>query len=321
MWGNGYKIWLVTNNFPQNFEKSSCQDQAGLLSSGRGVTEDSKTASNSRRFEVKPQLSIFVFISAFVLNVSNPAFSQDPNGSDTLFIDCTPPDYSAAESMKVSFDLRLRTDNSGPGADITRMTVPLLITVTNNLKAQARIDSSASRVFSGTAVAGWNTKRVIISSYGGSPDVFPLDLNLGAVKFTSPGLLGPATYTLAHLKFVVKDTCTICIETELGEIPLCLASSGGTCYSPVFSNGCCRVTSGQGKCLAMAGDCNEDGQVKVDDLIFLTNVFFKGVQAPIPACRADFNGDTWITFMDLMYAVNYFYKSGPLPKKTGVCCL
>lgn len=252
---------------------------------------------------------------------ASPAFSQDPNGSDTLFIDCTPPDYSAAESMRVSFDLRLSTNNSGPGADITKMTVPLLITVTNNLKAKARIDSSASQVFSGTAVSGWDTKRVIISSYGGSPDIFPLDLNLGAVKFTSPGLLGPATYTLAHLKFVVKDTCTICIEVGNGELPLCLAASGGTCYAPKFVKSCCRVNSGEGLCLALAGDCNEDGQVHVDDLILLANCLFKGILAPIPACRADFNGDTKISFMDLIYGINYFYKYGPPPKKTGVCCL
>jgi len=251
----------------------------------------------------------------------SPVFSQDPSGPDTLFIDCTSPDYSAAESMKVSFDVCLKTDNSGPGADLTRLMVPLLITVSNNLKAKARIDSSTSQVFFGTAVGGWDTKRAIISSYGGSPDIFPLDLNLGAVKFTSPGLLGPATYTLAHLKFVVKDTCTICIEVGNGELPLCLMASGGTCYTPKFVKSCCRVNSGEGLCLAVAGDCNEDGQVKVDDLILLTNVFFKGVQAPIPACRADFNGDTRITFMDLIYAVNYFYKYGPPPKKTGVCCL
>lgn len=270
---------------------------------------------------MRTQLLISGFIFALLLSVSSPAWSQDPKGSDTLFIDCTPPDYSVAESMKVSFDLRLRTDNSGPGADITKMTVPLFITVTNNLKAKARIDSSSSQVFSGTAVAGWNTKRVIISSYGGSPSLFPMDLNLGAVKFSSPGLFGPATYTLAHLKFIVKDTCTICIDTGLGEIPLCLSVTGGTCYSPEFGKGCCRVTSGQRLCLAIAGDCNEDGEVELDDLILLSNVLFKGILAPMPACRADFNGDTRISFLDIMYAVNYFYKSGPGPKKTGVCCL
>ena len=270
---------------------------------------------------MRPQLLIFVFIFSSVFMLAHPAFSQDPSGPDTLFIDCTPPDYSAAESMKVSFDLRLRTDNSGPGTDITRLTVPLLIMVSNNLKAQVRIDTSVSQVFYGTAVGGWDTKRVIISSYGGSPDIFPLDLNLGAVKFSSPGLVGPATYTLAHLKFIVKDTCTICIEVGNGELPLCLAASGGTCYAPKFAKGCCRVSSGEGLCLAVAGDCNEDGKVKVDDLILLSNVIFKGVLAPIPACRADFNGDTRISFMDVVYAINYFYKFGPPPKKTGVCCL
>src|SRR3970282_1673862 len=102
-----------------------------------------------------------------------------------------------------------------------------------------------------------NKKRLIIIVLGGIPSFFPMDLNLVAVKFSSPGLFGPATYTLAHLKFIVKDTCTICIDTGFGEIPLCFSVPNGTCYSPEFVKGCCRVTSGQGLCLAMAGDCNE----------------------------------------------------------------
>ncbi len=258
---------------------------------------------------------------SFLLFSSKLVWPADPNGKDSLFINCTAPDYSAAESMKVSFDLDLSTDNSGFGSDITRMTVPLFISVSNNSKAQARIDTSGSQVFSGTAVAGWDSKRVTVSSYGGNPSLFPLDLNLGAVKFSSAGLSGPATYTLAHLKFVVKDTCTICIDTGYGEIPLCLAVSGGTCYTPVFVKDCCRVSSGQGLCLAVAGDCNEDERVEVDDLILLSNILFKGIQAPIPGCRADFNGDLKINFVDIVYGIYYFYKSGAPPKKTGVCCL
>lgn len=266
------------------------------------------------------KLRVGLFAS-FLLISSSLVWAVDPNGTDTLFINCTPPDYSAAESMKVSFDLSLRTDNSGLGTDITKMMVPLFIMVSNNSRAQARIDTSTSQVFSGTAVGDWDSKKVTVSSYGGNPDLYPLDLNLGAFKFSSPGLSGPATYTLAHLKFIVKDTCTVCIAAGLGEIPLCLAVSGGTCYAPEFVKDCCRVSSGQGLCLALAGDCNEDGFVKVDDLILLSNVLFKGLQAPIPGCRADYNGDFKINFVDIVYGIYYFYKSGPPPKKTGVCCL
>jgi len=269
---------------------------------------------------VKSHLSIFAFIFFLFFLVSSLALSQDPQGPDTLFIDCTPPDYSAAESMKVSFDLKLKTDNNGPGSDITRMTVPLMITVSNNLKAKVRIDTTAGQVFYGTAISGWNTKRVTVSSYGGNPALFPMDLNLGAVK-SSSGLSGPGTYTLANLKFIVKDTCTICIDTGFGEVPVCLAVNGGACYTPKFVKRCCRVSSGNGLCLAVAGDCDEDGVLAIADLVLLTNVLFKGVQAPIPTCRADYNGDGRITFLDVVYAINFHFKFGPYPKKTGVCCL
>jgi len=268
---------------------------------------------------VRSQLLFFVLISAFVLSISTPAWSQDPGAEDTLFIDCTPPDYYAAESMKVSFDLRLKTDNSGFGNDITSLGVPLLITVTNNTKAKVRLDSSLTRSFSGTAVQGWDIKKVTVSSNAGNPALFPMELTLGAVNFSSTNLFGPATYTLAHLNFIVKDTCTICINVGLGEIPLCLSTLSSGCYTPQFVRSCCRVTSAE--CVAIAGDCDEDGAVDLGDLMFLSNFLFKRGPAPIPLCRGDFNGDTKVNFTDVLYAINYFFKMGPAPKKSGACCL
>ena len=268
---------------------------------------------------MKPQLTIFVFISALVFMFSSPALSQDPNGEDTLFIDCTPPDYYAAESMKVSFDLRFKTDNNGPGNDITSLGIPLLITITNNTKAKARIDTSTTRVFSGTAVQGWDIKKVTVSSNGGSPTFFPMEFTLGAVNFSSTNLFGPATYILAHLNFVVKDTCTININVGLGETPLCLSTLSSGCYSPRFIKNGCPVSATD--CVAKAGDANEDGALDMNDLIFLSNFLFKLGPAPMPLCRGDYNGDRLVSFSDVFYAINHFFKLGPAPKGSGACCL
>lgn len=258
-------------------------------------------------------------IFSLILIFSRPAWPVDPNGVDTLFINCTPPDYYAAESMKVSFDLCLKTDNSGAGNEIIAMQAPLMIMVSNNLKAKARIDSTVARVFSSTAVEGWNIKTVNIASNAGSTTSFPLDFVLGAVNFSTPGLSGPAIYTLAHLKFMVKDTCTICIDIDSYETPLCLRTFNSGCYSPQFAKSCCQVTTTS--CVAKAGDLDEDMVIGLNDLIFLSNFLFKLGPAPIPLCRGDYNGDTMVNFTDVFYAINYLFKMGPGPKKSGVCCL
>jgi len=75
-------------------------------------------------------------------------------------------------------------------------------------------------------------------------------------------------------------------------------------------------------CSAKPGDANADGNVTLPDIIFLVNYVFKSGTAPSPLCRGDANGSgSAPNLSDIIYLVNRVFKSGPVPVKTGVCCL
>jgi len=74
-------------------------------------------------------------------------------------------------------------------------------------------------------------------------------------------------------------------------------------------------------CLAKAGDANNDANVNLTDIIFLVNYVFKSGTPPSPLCRGDANGTTGApNLTDVVYLVNRVFKGGPAPVKIGVCC-
>ena len=74
-------------------------------------------------------------------------------------------------------------------------------------------------------------------------------------------------------------------------------------------------------CLAKAGDANNDAKVNLTDVIFLVNYVYKSGTAPSPLCRGDVNGTTGApNLTDIIYIVNRVFKGGPAPVKIGVCC-
>jgi surface antigen len=64
----------------------------------------------------------------------------------------------------------------------------------------------------------------------------------------------------------------------------------------------------------IAGDVNEDGLVRVSDVVYLINYLFRNGPSPIPIYYAgDVNCSYSVSVSDAVYLVNYLFKGGPLP--------
>ena len=61
------------------------------------------------------------------------------------------------------------------------------------------------------------------------------------------------------------------------------------------------------------GDCNKDGTLGVDDVVYLLNYLYKGGSTPDPLQTGDVNGDGAVDLGDVVYLINYLYRSGPAP--------
>jgi subtilisin family serine protease len=64
----------------------------------------------------------------------------------------------------------------------------------------------------------------------------------------------------------------------------------------------------------MAGDLNESGYISSADIIFLVNFVFKSGPAPDELDTADVDASCDVTSADVIYLVNYNFKVGPAPQ-------
>ncbi|HEX7402260.1 MAG TPA: SBBP repeat-containing protein, partial [candidate division Zixibacteria bacterium] len=66
----------------------------------------------------------------------------------------------------------------------------------------------------------------------------------------------------------------------------------------------------------LCGDANKDGIVDVGDVVYLINYLFKSGPAPVPILTAgDASCDGVVDVGDIVYLINYLFKNGPEP-----CC-
>jgi len=63
----------------------------------------------------------------------------------------------------------------------------------------------------------------------------------------------------------------------------------------------------------ICGDCNDDTEINILDIIFLINYKYKDGPEPEPFVSGDVNADGSINILDIVYLINYKYKEGPAP--------
>jgi hypothetical protein len=61
------------------------------------------------------------------------------------------------------------------------------------------------------------------------------------------------------------------------------------------------------------GDCNHDAIVDVGDVVYLINYLFKSGPAPQPLLSGDVNQDVVVDVGDVVYLINYLFKAGRPP--------
>jgi len=61
------------------------------------------------------------------------------------------------------------------------------------------------------------------------------------------------------------------------------------------------------------GDATGDGKVDVGDVIYLVNYLFRSGTPPFPLDAGDANCDGKVDVGDAIYLVNYLFKAGPIP--------
>ena len=61
-------------------------------------------------------------------------------------------------------------------------------------------------------------------------------------------------------------------------------------------------------------DVNSDGAVNILDIIFLLNYRYKSGPVPETYQHCDVNGDYFVNILDIVYLINYMYKEGPRPE-------
>jgi len=247
---------------------------------------------------------------------------------DTLYINCTPPDFFEKDSISVGFDLVFWTDASLANEVIGGWDAALLMT-SSNTKASARaiLDEDADGpIYKGTASGFPNDWEARFNAAVPSSGFLPATVIYGAIQdLLPPANRGPSLsagiHILAHIIIKVKDTTTICIDTTSTEFPVChFVTNDGNCDEPLWiKKPCCPVAPLS--CLYKPGDANGDGKVDLTDLIFILNRVMRGGPAPIFECQADLNADGIVTLLDIFLGVNYLYKGGNPPLKSWACCL
>lgn len=99
---------------------------------------------------------------------------------------------------------------------------------------------------------------------------------------------------------------------------------GGYYYDPVTGKntelGHGRINADEAILLAMqsayvAGDANGDGVVDLTDVLFLINYLYKSGPPPDPLAAGDPSADCIIDITDVLHLINYLYKSGPSPQQ------
>jgi len=66
-------------------------------------------------------------------------------------------------------------------------------------------------------------------------------------------------------------------------------------------------------CDWICGDTDGDELINILDIVYLINYKYKSGPAPDPLYSADVNSDELVNILDIVYLINYKYKEGAEP--------
>lgn len=73
-------------------------------------------------------------------------------------------------------------------------------------------------------------------------------------------------------------------------------------------------TPGSSNGTFLCGDVDDDGTVNILDIVYVINYKYKSGPIPNLLGSADVNHDTLVNILDIVYLINFKYKSGPVPQ-------
>ena len=66
-------------------------------------------------------------------------------------------------------------------------------------------------------------------------------------------------------------------------------------------------------CDYVCSDTDGDRLINILDIVYLINFLYKSGPAPEPLESADVNHDEFVNILDIVYIINFIYKNGPEP--------
>jgi len=131
----------------------------------------------------------------------------------------------------------------------------------------------------------------------------PLVLYGASAMMADP--MPPGNGLFATMVYTVNDTGRICLDT-LFRAPnsvLAFVTRGADTYVPQFTSRCFHLLP------YLRGDANGDENVDIGDVVYLMNYLFRSGFSPV--WPVDVNCDDLEDITDAVYLVNYLFKSGP----------
>src|SRR3990172_8211916 len=162
---------------------------------------------------------LFCLLSNFCFAQFPVQDSGDHGAMDTIYINCTPPDFFDKDSIRVSFDLMFWTDAIPLTNEVLVGWEQALTLNSSNPGAFARViidERADGPVYKGTASGYPNDWEARFNSAIPPSGLLPATVVYGAIQdLLPPANAGPSlslgAHILAHIIIKVKDTTTIYI--------------------------------------------------------------------------------------------------------------
>jgi hypothetical protein len=108
----------------------------------------------------------------------------------------------------------------------------------------------------------------------------------------------------------IPSWCSVQDDTLSGEVPDSALIEGFTVTVEDLFHA---DTQSVVLCTYLCGDANRDGLINVGDVVYLVNYLYKSGTEPLPAESGDCNRDENVDVGDVVYLVNYLYRNSSPP--------